>query len=323
MADNFKKPTPPRQQELSKRLQEPYQDSEGRFNRGNPNDFKYDNFNRGNQISYKNDNVKPFSLGIKDIDEAIFYYIKNVIKPTVMQNGISTDVPILYGDSEKWFQTQKKGFLRDQKGDILSPLILIKRNAINKERLTNKIDANNPHNFQVLTKTYNKNNAYDKFNLLNNFSPKKQFYATIIPDYVTLTYDVIINTYFVEQNNKIIEAMNYASDSYWGDPEKFKFRARIDTFANSTEIRNGAERIATTSFSLKLYGYIIPDTYIRDINGVKKFSEQTPNIFFTAENVVNESDLLFNPSLNVNNINPNTINDGEIGNTGIDINIES
>ena len=273
MINNFQKPIPPSQKELSKRLQDPYQDSEGRFNRGNPNDFEYDN----------------------------------------IQNGIVTDVPVLYGDSEKWFQTQKKGFLRDQKGDILSPLILIKRNAINRERLTNKIDANNPHNFQVLTKTYNKNNAYDKFNLLNNFTPKKQFYATIIPDYVTLTYDVIVSTYFVEQNNKIVEAMNYASDSYWGDPEKFKFRARIDTFANSTEVRNGAERIANTNFSLKLYGYIVPDTYIRDINGIKKFTEKNTNIFFTAENIVSESDLSFNNSLNVNRtLNPNSVGGGEI-----------
>mgnify|MGYP001207448003 CR=1 FL=1 len=99
MINNFQKPIPPSQKELSKRLQDPYQDSEGRFNRGNPNDFEYDNLNRANQISYKNDNVKPFSLGIKDIDEAIFYYIKNVIKPTVIQNGIVTDVPVLYGDS--------------------------------------------------------------------------------------------------------------------------------------------------------------------------------------------------------------------------------
>jgi hypothetical protein len=36
--------------------------------------------------------------------------------------------------------------------------------------------------------------------------------------------------------NKIIEAINYASDSYWGDKERFKFNAKIDTFSNSVEV---------------------------------------------------------------------------------------
>jgi hypothetical protein len=32
--------------------------------------------------------------------------------------------------------------------------------------------------------------------------------------------------------NKLIEAINYASDSYWGDPESFKFKASIDSFVH-------------------------------------------------------------------------------------------
>jgi len=285
MAQEFKKPIPPRQQELSKRLQSPYRDDEGMFNRGNPNNATYNNLDRGNQISFKGDNVQPFSIGLKDIDEAIMYYMKNIIKPAVMQNGIKIDVPILYGDAEKWFQIQKKGYLRDQKGDILSPLILLKRNSIEKNKFTSKIDANNPFNFQVFTKTYNKKNAYSNFDILNRNFPEKQFYATVMPDYVTLTYEVLISTYFIEQNNKIVEAMNYASDSYWGDPEKFKFKAIINSFSNSTEVRNGAERIANTNFDLTLHGYIVPDTYLRDTNAIKKYQEKT-QIIINSETVI-------------------------------------
>jgi hypothetical protein len=36
---------------------------------------------RGDQISFRGDTVKPFSIGIQDIDEAVFYYFQNVIKP--------------------------------------------------------------------------------------------------------------------------------------------------------------------------------------------------------------------------------------------------
>jgi hypothetical protein len=31
--------------------------------------------------------TKPFTVGLKDIDESIMYYFDNVIKPSVIQNG--------------------------------------------------------------------------------------------------------------------------------------------------------------------------------------------------------------------------------------------
>ena len=282
MAQEYRKPIPPRQKELSKRMQVPFKDDLGKFDRGNPNDASFNNLGRGNQVSFKGDNVKPFSIGIKDIDEAILFYMEKIIKPSVTQNGTKIEVPVLYGDSERWNQVQKLGYVRDGNDKPMLPLILFKRTDLTKERFTSKIDANGPNNIQVFTKTYNKKNAYSSFDVLNKNFPEKQFYATVVPDYVSLNYDVIISTYFVEQNNKIIEAMNYASDSYWGDPESFKFRARIDSFATNTEVPLGAERVVKTNFSIKLHGYIVPDTYLRDINAVKKFQEKT-QINITSE----------------------------------------
>ena len=40
-----------------------------------------------------------------------------------------------------------------------------------------------------------------------------------------------------------IEAINYASDSYWGDGQRFKFNAKIDTYSNTTELNQGEARI--------------------------------------------------------------------------------
>ena len=298
MSLEYRKPIPARQKELSKRLQVPYKDDEGQFDRGNPNNATFDNLNRANQISFKGDEVKPFSIGIKDIDEAITFYMKEIIKPSVIQNGTRIAVPVLYGDSERWNQINKLGYLRDGNDKPLLPLILFKRTNLTKERFTSKIDANNPNNLQVFTKAYNVKSAYSNFDVLNRNFPEKQFYATIIPDYVTLNYDVIISTYFVEQNNKIIEAMNYASDSYWGDPEKFKFRARIDSFTTATEIKNGAERIASTNFNLKLYGYIVPETYIKDINSINKFVDRKATINFNGENIIQNPNN--SPNINTN-----------------------
>jgi hypothetical protein len=84
--------------------------------------------------------------------------------------------------------------------------------------------------------------------------------------------------------NKIVEAINYASDSYWGDPSRFKFKTMIDSFATNIEMTEGQERIAKSTFTIKLNGYIIPDTMQKSTNSTKKFSNKTI-LSFTAEAV--------------------------------------
>ena len=86
------------------------------------------------------------------------------------------------------------------------------------------LDANMPNLYGTFQKAFNAKNAYSNFSILNNRVPVKQFHAVAIPDYVNIEYSCIIQTYYMEQLNKIIEACEYASDAYWGDPERFKFR---------------------------------------------------------------------------------------------------
>ena len=284
MADQ-KTPIPKTQKEilLNTPSQQPYNPPSGApgfSETGNPNKAFPDKNNRGNHVSFRDDNTKPFSLGLKENDEAIFYYLENIIKPTVMQNGVVQKVPVYYGSPERWAQVQKQGYLRDKKGKIMLPVITFKRNGVEKVRnIANKLDANYPNNVQLFQKQYSRKNEYDNFNILNNRVPKKESYAVVVPDYVTLTYDFYMSTYYVEQMNKIVEAMNYASDSYWGNPERFKFRARIDNYATSVEIQDAGNRIVSTQFSLKLYGYLIPDTVQKELASVKKLSNTTQLIF--------------------------------------------
>lgn len=288
MAQRGKQPIPKTQREISISQHEPYVNPDTGVSRGNPNDAANLN-NRGNQTTFRNDTTKPFELGFKEIDEAIFYYMENVIKPKVNQNGVLQKVPVIYGSPERWKQIQKDGYYRDDKGKIMMPLITFKRNNIEKDRtVTRKLDANGPNNVQVFTKNYSSKNTYDNFNLLNNRIPKKQYYAVVVPDYVTINYDFIISTYYVEQLNKLIEAVNYASDSYWGNPERFKFRARIDSFATPIELNQGGERIVKSTFSLKLRGYLVPSNIQKELNSLKKYSNKN-SLIFTTE-VVNSLD---------------------------------
>jgi hypothetical protein len=276
-----KKPTPKTQKEISKS-----QHIATDVQVGNPNNVTQIN-NRAMQVSWKGDDVKPFSVGIQDIDEAIFYYFDNVIKPFVIQNGERLPVPIIYGSPEKWKSIQKDGYYRDEKGKIMAPLIMFKRESLDKNRsITNKLDANEPHNYQILTKPYDNRNAYDQFAVLNNRKPQKQYYAIVAPDYVTLTYGCAIFTYYIEQQNKIVEAIQYASDAYWGNPQRFQFKAMIDSFAFQTELAAENERIIKSTFTLKINGYIIPNTIQKDTTALNKFSNTT-QINISEETITN------------------------------------
>ena len=286
MAEKYRRPTPKSQRQISEGLQTPSD-----VTRGNPNDaannkqFPPENeanipFNRSEQMSFKDDTTKIFSVGLKDIDESIMYYFDNVIRPTVIQNSERIPVPVIYGSPERWKSIQKDKFLRDKKGAIMMPIIMFKRDSMAKNRaLANKLDANMPNLYTSWQKPWNTKNIYSNFNALNNRIPTKQFIANVVPDYVTLTYNCIIQTYYVEQLNKIIEAINYASDSYWGNPDRFKFKALIDSFATVTELVQSQERLVRGTFSLKMHGYIIPESIQKDLNSVKKYNSKSKIIF--------------------------------------------
>ena len=284
---SIRKPQPKSQKEISNGLVDPYVSPETGQSLGNPNtqtefnqfsanDQNGVDFNRSLQMSFKDDTSKPFTLGLQDIDESIMYYFQNVIKPTVLQNGVRIPVPIIYGSPERWKSTQKDGYYKDKNGAIMSPLIMFKRDTIDKNRsLTNKIDANTPHLYTSFKKTYNLKNDYSNFNILNNRIPTEQFIVNVVPDYVTLTYSCTIQTYYVEQLNKIIEAVNYASDSYWGDPERFKFKASIDSYSTTVEITDNTNRIVKGTFSIKLFGYVVPDTIQKELTAIKKYNSKS------------------------------------------------
>jgi hypothetical protein len=261
---NKRKPTPKTQQELS------FENGTSYLNTGK---VPYiDKKERIEQVSVKGDTFKNVSIGIKDIDEAILYYFNNIIQPSVVQNGQKINVPVLYGSPERWSSVQKDGYYRDKNGKIQAPLIMFKRDNLTKKRnLGNKLDSNQASNYYIYKSNYNRRNIYDKFSTLSNRTPSEEYYAVIIPDFVTVQYSCIVFTDYVEQNNKLIESINFASDSYWGNPERFKFRSMIDSYNTITELIQGQDRGVKTTFTITLDGYIIPDSINKELASIKKF----------------------------------------------------
>lgn len=285
-SDNFNRPIPLRQNEILRNNLSAPKDGANSDNPSFPiGDLSPSNrqpqktpVNRGAITRRDTDTTKDISIGLQDHDEAIMYYFNNVIKPSVIMNGGKIDVPLIYGSPERWKGVQRDGYYRDKEGKIQTPIIMFKRNSVEKRRdLGNKMDANNPQLYYVSQKSYTKKNQYDNFTLLQGRTPQKEFHAVVIPDYVKLKYSFIIWTDYVAQMNKITEAINYASDSYWGDPERFKFNAKIDSFTNRVEVAQGSNRVIKTDFTLDLQGYIITDTMSAELakSPPKFFSKST------------------------------------------------
>ena len=289
---NFK-PYPKKQVEISKGLQTAFDTKRGNPNKEiNPNKSQTGiEFNRSAKISQKGETSKTYSVGIKDIDEAVFYYFNNVIQPFVFQNGNRISVPIIYGNPERWKSYQRDGYYRDKGGSVMLPIIVIKRDTIAKDRSTyNKLDSNSPNLYGTFQKGFNPKNTYNNFNLLNNRIPTTQFNTVVVPDYLDITYSCIVQTYYMEQLNKIIESVEYASDSYWGNPERFKFNARVNSFSTAAEVTAGQDRLVKSNFDINLRGYIVPDVMQKDLNAIKKLNSKS-KITITTETTGNINDI--------------------------------
>lgn len=294
MANKVKKPVPKSQREISTSLQNPTLESQGTPNSSvlplpsvqNKVDPAQSTAYRGEQIAVKDDKTKAPTVTLQDSDEAVMYYFENVIKPTVYQNGAIVKIPVVYGNPERWNSTQKNGYYRDKNGKLMAPLIMYRRVSMDRNyTIGNKLDANNPINYTYTRDGFNKSSTYSNFDVLNNRKPVEGFKAVVVPDYVTINYDCIIWTYYIEQMNKVVEAVNYAANSYWGDPSRFKFHARIDSFTNNETLTQGEERLIKTNFSIKLHGYIVPDVPNQKLAATQKVYTKGKLVF--SEEIVN------------------------------------
>tara|TARA_Y100001938_G_scaffold126730_1_gene178931 strand:- start:674 stop:2353 length:1680 start_codon:yes stop_codon:yes gene_type:complete len=261
-------------------------------------------FNRGEKISRNspgaNDDVKNISVGIMDMDSSILYYFNEVIKPEVTENKEKVKVPCIYASPERWVAISKQGYLRDKKQQIITPLIVFKRTAMerNDNIPVDKLDANKPNLFYSFQKKFSQQNRYDKFSVQKGLSPNREYYNVTMPDYVTLTYEFTIWTSYIEQMNAIVEKINYSDGAYWGEPGKMRFRTRIESFSDASEVTD-QERLIKTTFTVNLYGYILPETYNSKTTTQKYL---TPKKIIVRENV--DTDLVdTDESKILNNVN--------------------
>ncbi len=237
--------------------------------------------NRHLEIKRDDDNILDPSITLKDIDGAMLYYLSEELNLSIESNGETVKVPIIYGSGERWKTVQADGYYRDKNGRIQTPLIMFKRTSIEKRRdIGNKLDGNKPNLYIVEQNKYSQRNAYDNFSVLNGTrEPQRELYQVPVPDYIFANYEAIIWTDFMSQNNKLVEAIEYVSDAYWGDKERYLFQTNVDSITNVNELQVGDDRLVRASFNVKLAGYLIPDTF-------KKITQSQTKQFTPSEIVI-------------------------------------
>ena len=207
-----------------------------------------------NEISFEN-----YSITLMDIDNILYEYFVKVINPQVDDAGGSIiSVPVRHASPERWSAILNDGVYRDEKGQVQKPMIIFTRTSVSKD---DSFVYFNRYLSVPFVKKFDKKNMYDKFSSLTNSNRQVEVHNITFPDHVILQYDFTMSTEYVQQMNTLVERINWVSNDYWGDPARFKFRASVDSFSNSVEVPTDDDRVVTTTFSLTVNAYLLPEVF--------------------------------------------------------------
>ena len=236
--------------------------------------------NRAFNIKRENDDGKDLSIKLIDIDGAILSHMDTIISPSVVDSGRLVKVPINYASPERWKAIQKDGTLRDKQGKIQTPAIAFRRSTV--QRNDQLITLNRYLQYPVIKK-FSEKNKYDKFGLMNGFEKRKEIYSVAMPDHVIINYEFIIWTELVEQCNTIVEAINFSTEDYWGDKQRFRFRTSISDYNFETTVDAGQDRIVKATFSLMAYAYLLPNGKFEGYKSTVQKAFSSRKVVFSTE----------------------------------------
>ena len=238
-------------------------------------DYKNRSGNKEQSVKPGKNASKNYSIDIKDVDSVIVHHVKNVMNLKVIENGELVSVPVLYGNSERWANVRRQGYLRDKNGTLQLPLLMLKRTSIDRNELSNQgfeHDLQGEHIQIVRSSNWSKDNYYDNFAVQQNNKPNRDIVVTGMPQFIDVSYDFVVWTHYMEQMNSITQNFITQSNKYWGNTGDYRFLCKIGGALNdATELNQDSERIVKLEFSISLSGYLIPET-ISNVISKKTFN---------------------------------------------------
>lgn len=237
-------------------------------------------------------NAKNVNVSLYDVDYNIKWYIENVIKPTITENNSIITVPIVFASGEKWASIQRHGYLRDNQGKVLTPLLIIRRTGIEKRQDLEDLKVlESADNRILLERKYSKKNKYDQFSVLNKGAREREFYSLDVPKFVEISYELVGWANNTSQINEIIEQLIYFNGKAFGDT--YKFITYLDSPAFETTNVVGEDRLNKVTISVRTKGYLL---------NAKGPSVQTMNSLIAPNRIVLSTEV----AVDVNNISTTT-----------------
>jgi hypothetical protein len=170
------------------------------------------------------------------------------------ENSVIT-VPIMFAAGEKWAAVQRHGYLRDNQGQLLTPLLMIKRNSVSKrEDIQDLKVLETPEARITFQRKYTKENRYDRFSITQKpITP--ELYSVDVPKFVQVEYDLLIWTNNSKQLNEIVEQLMWFDGKAFGD--SYKFITHIDPPSFENMNATGEDRIVRATMSMRTKAYIL------------------------------------------------------------------
>ena len=229
--------------------------------------------NRALQTRRDDDVIRTVKRTLYDIDFAIKWYIDNEIQPQITEQGQLIPVPVIFSNGEKWDNVRRLGYLRDEKGMLQSPLIMLKRNSAVESDNLRTLDVNRipSGNFLSYRQKYNSRNRYedDLFPIPTNQPvDSEKIYVIDVPKYVTVEYDMMLWCDFTTQLNDVIDQILPYGRYLWGN-EGNRFATSIGQVTFETVNTVGEDRLVRASVPLTVRGTLLSEQEAR-VSTLKK-----------------------------------------------------
>ena len=229
--------------------------------------------NRSTQIRRDDDVIRNVKRTIYDIDYAMKWYIENEIRPQITTNEQVLPVPIIYANGEKWDNVRRLGYLRDEKGMLQSPMIMIKRTSVVERDEQRTLDVNRPNsdNSIVCRGKYNQRNRYEDelFPIpKNDPQPSQQIYVVDIPKYVTIEYELMLWCDFTPQLTTLVDQLITYNRFSWGN-EGNKFPSSMGSVSFETVNTVGEDRLVRATIPLTVNATLLAEQETR-LSTIKK-----------------------------------------------------
>lgn len=244
---------------------------------------------RSQQVRRDIDVIKSMQRNAYDIDYAIKWYIENEIRPQITDNNELITVPVIFANGEKWDNVRRLGYMRDEKGMLQSPIIMLKRNSIveNDNHRTLDVNRNAAGNYIVAKPRYSQYRSYqDELWPMPIDNPPVQpteAYIIDIPKYVTIEYEMLVWCDFTTQMNEVVDQILPYGRFAWGN-EGNKFPTTLGQFSFETVNTVGEDRLVRATIPLTVQATLLSEHEAR-VSTLKKMYSIKKVVFETVLDV--------------------------------------